>query len=162
MFDDVWSLDEFSKGAALRKPLYDRGFWSNPGGAAAGAARAAAGGMSKENALLGAIMGEGSFGGMIGGGIGGAVGGAPGAVIGSTVGRLAQMIPEKIVEAASRGYSQADISSYAPAGGSARQTGMGPSALPQNVVAMFASMTRNIDQITKAGITAKQERAKKL
>ena len=168
MFDDAWSMEDLMGDARQKAKLYDPAFWTNPGGGGsqpgAGGSQPGAGGkkIDQQNALLGVIMGEGSIGGMIGGGIGGAIGQAPGAVVGSMVGRALEAIGREVVTAGGRGYSQADISSYAPPGGGVHQTGIGGGALPDKMVGLLAEMNRNIEQITKAGISTKPERQPKL
>ena len=113
------------------------------------AGAAATGGLDKQNALLGMIMGEGSVPGMAGGAIGGAVGGAPGAVAGNMIGRGVGAIADVAWESASTAYSTADLSSYTPGSVQPSSQGMGNG---QEVVALLQSMQSSMRRVAEVGV----------
>lgn len=106
-------------------------------------------GFDKQNALLGAIMGEGSLPGMAGGAIGGAIGGPVGAMVGSGLGRVAGAVATEAWNSASVNYSKADLSSYMP-GGSAHGA-----AMPGNdtqIVNLLQSMQSSMRRVADVGV----------
>ena len=116
-----------------------------------------AAGASKENALLGAVMGGGSVPGMIGGAVGGAFGGAVGAVVGATAGQAVGALGGVVAQEWTN-YSKADISSYLPGGG--RESVIDNNS--DKILSLLSSMSTNMKRVAEVGVTTTSARPSKL
>lgn len=112
------------------------------------AGKAGGGFISKEGALVGAVMGGGNLAATIGGAAGGALGGVPGAIVGNLVGQLAGSIGSDVMEAASIGYSKADLSAYIPEGGASSQM----AGNDRQITGMLQSMQSSMLRVANVGV----------